>query len=116
MGRGAGGGQGLLAMLKGRGPLEGTMRPRRDRRELGWMDRQEQPGESPSCPGQGAEDTESLGVSQSARGTLGPEWRGLQARREIGGAEKCGCKGGELTDPGKAHALGRPLSLALPFL
>ena len=61
--------------------------------------------------------TQSLGMSQSARGTLGPEWRGLQARRETGGgAEKCGCKGGELTDPGKAHALGRPLSLALSFL
>ena len=60
-----------------RGPLEGTVHPRIDGRELGWMDRQEQPGGSPPTQAREQQDGERLGVSQSARGTLGPEWRGL---------------------------------------
>ena len=117
MGRGAGGGKGLLAVLKGRGPPEGTVHPRRDGRELGWMGRQEQPGEYPSHPGQGAGRHRESGRVSERPWYPGARVEGSAGQRETGGgAEKCGCKGGELTDPGKAHALGRPLSLALPFL
>lgn len=117
-GRGARGGRGLLATLKGPGGQRREKCVPEETEESwgGWTGGNSQEGPPPAqAKEQG--DGERLGVSQSARGTLGPEWRDLQARRETGGgAGKCGCKGGELTDPGKAHTLGRPLSVALSFL
>ena len=117
-GRGAGGGQGFLATLKGPGGhwREKCIPEETEESWGGWTGGNSREGHPPAqAKEQG--DRESLGVSQSAHGTLRPEWRDLQARRETGGgAEKCGCKGGELTDPGKAHTLGRPLSVALSFL